>query len=93
MESNLISSVPDLRAKGKGIDAQVAQLLRIVSAPIADPAAVALLRLAMAPDLGPAFEWHCSMWPVVRIAREWRRFGAEIEAMFADSAPPERRAA
>ena len=82
--------IPDLCSECRGIEAQIARLLQIIASPIADPAGVALVRLAIAPQLGPAFEWHCALWPVTRIAREWVLFKTEIEAMFIN---PERAAA
>ncbi len=85
--------IPDLRTPCDGLEPQVDRLLRIVSGRFADPAAVALLRLTMAPLLGPEFEAHVAEWPVARIAREWLRFGSEIEAMFAPPGEAERRAA
>jgi hypothetical protein len=93
MENSPTSPVPDLRSECKGIDAQVERLLRIVRGRVADPAAVALLRLTIAPVLGPAFERHTAKWPVARIAREWRLFGSEIEEMFAPRTEGARKAA
>ena len=75
--------VPDLRAECKGLEAQVAQLLRVVAGPVADPAAVALLRLSMARTPGAPFDRHAAEWPIARVAREWECFRAETRALLA----------
>lgn len=93
MAKYFLNAVPDLRAQCAGVEVEVAQLLRIVGGRVPDPASVALLRLIMAPTLDWSFEHHSAQWPVARIAREWDRFRAETEAMFADPAAPRQRAA
>jgi hypothetical protein len=96
-----MNAVPDLRAECKGIEAQVAQMLRVVAGPVPDPAGVAMLRMQMAQSLGAPFDVHVSEWPLRRIGQEWERFRIEtcavlVSLMARHSSSihiPERRAA
>ena len=69
--------VPDLRLTCAGVRAQATQLLRVIEGRVADPAGVALLRLAIGAALGPEFERFSAEWPIARIAGEWERFRLE----------------
>lgn len=76
-----MTPAPDLRAVNSGIEAQVAQMLRVVAGPVPDPASVAILRMQMIRTLGAPFEAHVKEWPLSRIAHEWDRFRVETCAV------------
>ncbi|HVJ02811.1 MAG TPA: hemerythrin domain-containing protein [Sphingomonas sp.] len=89
-----MSSIEAIREEHRALEARAAQLLRIVSSPVPDPAAVAAVRWGMVQALSD----HCSREDhqvyaallasddpaAVVTAREFRREHGELERRFSD---------